>query len=93
VERYTNFRQEYLQVLAAQVLLRHNANLLKDVATPDARIRVDPRERIVVIPGFEVGLLLLGELRSHPSDNRYVTMSTCPRDVISTNTDHLSNAA
>lgn len=76
MERHADFRQEYLQVLAAQVLLRRDAHFLKDVATPDARIRVDSRERIVVIPGFEVRLFLFRELRRHPGDNRYVTIST-----------------
>lgn len=76
MEGYTNFRHEYLQVLAAQVLLRRNADFLKDVATPNARVRVDSRKRIIVIPGFEVGLFLLGELGSRPRDDRYKHIST-----------------
>jgi hypothetical protein len=66
MERYSNFRQEYLQVLAAQVLLRHDANFLEDVATSNAGVCVDSRKRIIVIPGFEVGLFLLGELGCNP---------------------------
>jgi hypothetical protein len=44
MERYTDFRQEYLQVFAAQILLRRNADFLKNVATPNTRIRVDSRK-------------------------------------------------
>ena len=93
MERYTNFRQEYLQVLAAQVLLRRNADLLKDVARPNARVCVDSRKRIVVIPGFEVGLFLLGELGSRPRDDRYNNMSTGTRIMQPVITDRLIDAA
>jgi len=55
-------------------LFRRDANFLQDVATPDAGIRVDPRERIIVIPRFEVSLFLLGELCTRPSHKRYVTI-------------------
>ncbi len=44
VERYANFGQKYLQVLAAQILFRHNADFFQNVATPDTGIRVDSRE-------------------------------------------------
>jgi len=93
MERYTDFRQEYLQVLAAQVLLRRNADLLKDVATPDARVCIDSRKRIVVIPGFEVGLFLLSELSSRPRDDRYDHMSPDTQIKQPVVTDRLIHAA
>jgi hypothetical protein len=70
MKRYANFCQKYLQVLATQILFRHNADFLQYVTTSDAGIRVDPRERIIVIPRFKVGLFLLGELCTHPSNKR-----------------------
>jgi hypothetical protein len=93
MECYTNFGQEYLQVLAAQVLLCRDADFLKDVATPNAWVCVNTRKRIVVIPGFEVRLFLLGELGCNPRDDRYNHMSTGTRHVRSTITDHLIDPA
>jgi hypothetical protein len=55
-------------------LFRRDANFLQDFATPDAGIRIDPRERIIIIPRFEVGLFLLGELCTRPGHKRYVTI-------------------
>jgi hypothetical protein len=93
MERYTNFRQEYLQVLAAQVLLCRDSDFLKDVATPNAGVGVNSRKRIVVIPGFEVRLFLLGELGCNPRDDRYNNMSAGTRYMRSTITDRLIHAA
>jgi hypothetical protein len=71
MESHANFRQEYLQVLAAQILLRHNADFLKDVATPNTGVCIDSRKRVVVVSGFEVGFFLLGKLGGDPRDDRY----------------------
>lgn len=93
VERHTDFRQEYLQVLAAQFLLRRNADLLEGIATPGARICVDSRKRIIIIPGFEVRLFLLDELGSRPRDDRYSHMNTGTRIIQLLSTDRLIDAA
>jgi hypothetical protein len=71
VERYANFGQEYLQVLATQVLLSRNPDFFKNFAAPNARVRVDSCERIVVITRLEVRFFLLRELHSHPRHNRW----------------------
>ena len=93
MKRYTDFRQEYLQVLAAQFLLRRNADLLKGIATPGAWVCVDSRKRIIIIPGFEVGLFLLGELGGRPRDDRYNHMSADTRIIQPAIADRLIGAA
>ena len=70
MERYANFGQEYLQVLATQVLLSNGPHFLENLTAPNAGVCVDARKRIVVIARLEVGFLLPGKLRSHPRDNR-----------------------
>ena len=93
VERHANFCQKYLQVFAAQVLFRRNADFLQNVTTPDAGVRVNPRERIIVIPRFKVRLFLLGELRTHPSHKRCLIVMRRTRNIVWTNTNRLPNAA
>lgn len=70
MERYANFGQECVQVLAVQVLFCSNPDFLENLTTLDARVCVDSRKRIIVIARLEVGFLLPGKLRSHPRDNR-----------------------
>ena len=70
VERYANFGQEYFQVLAAQVLLSRNPDLIKDFAAANAGVCVDSCKRIIVVARLEVRFFLFGELHGHPSHNR-----------------------
>ncbi len=69
MERYANFGQEYFQVFATQVLLSRNPDFLKNFAAPNARVRVDSCERIIVVTRLEVRFFLFGELHGHPRYN------------------------
>ena len=62
MESYADLREEDLQVLAAQILLRRIAHPLQCLTTCGARLRIDASKRQVVISWLEVVLLLFSQL-------------------------------
>lgn len=72
MERYPNFVEQKLQVLATNVLLRRIAELIKHFAAGSAGLRVDARKGNIVVSGLEVILLLLAELEGKVGQDRYI---------------------
>ncbi len=69
VECYSDFSEEYLQILPAETLLRHILDFLQHLTTGSTRFSVYPSERKIIISWLEIRPLLLYELRGEPSNN------------------------
>lgn len=69
VERYADLGQEHFQVLTTEVLLCSISNSFKGLAARNTRLGVHTSERYVVVPRFEVTLLLLRQLQCKPVDD------------------------
>ena len=63
MERGADLVEEDFAILATQILRRSIPNLVQNLATSNTWLRVDPGKGLVVVPRFEIILLLFSELQ------------------------------
>lgn len=66
----TDFCKKHFQILSTQVCLRCISPFFQNFTAGDTGLRVDAGKRQVIIPRFEVCLLLLCKLTRHPREDR-----------------------